>query len=116
MSVLALEHVEAPDAEACDLVQCLAVVVRPDPGALARVIEPFAKLGVIPLSVNSRLYADVGELVIDIQIAGMAEDQGHKIASQIRSFPITLHAMTGRKYLIPKKVGTSGERSAPSNG
>jgi acetolactate synthase small subunit len=88
------------EAEPCDRVQCISVVVLPDPGALARVVEPFAKLGVVPLSVNSRLFADVGQLAIDIQIAGMGEEQGLRIARQIESFPITLQVVTGQKYLV----------------
>jgi ACT domain-containing protein len=83
--------------EACETIQCIGVVVQPDPGALARVLEPFAKLGVVPSAVNSRLYAEAGQLVIDIQIPGMAEDQARKIARQIGSFPITLRVVTGPK-------------------
>jgi ACT domain-containing protein len=90
MTVQLLERVEARET-----IQCIGVVVRPDPGALARVIEPFAKLGVVPLSVNSRHYPEAGQLVIDIQIAGMEEEQGRKIARQIGSFPITLRVVTG---------------------
>ncbi len=92
------------EAEACDMVQCIGVVVRPDPGALVRVVEPFAKLGLVPVSVNSRLFADLDELVIDIQIAQMGEEQARRIARTIESFPITLQVTTGRKYMAASRT------------
>ena len=78
-------------------VQCIAVVVRPDPGALPRVIEPFAKLGLVPLSVTSRLFAEAEKLAIDIQIAGMTRQQGQRVATLIGSWPTTLQVVLGSK-------------------
>lgn len=85
--------------DAVEMVHCFGVVVQPDPGALARVLEPFAKLGLIPLSINSRLFAKAEQLSIDIQITGLTEEQGLRIANQIGSFPVTLNVVTGRKFL-----------------
>jgi hypothetical protein len=79
-------------------VYCFGVVALPDPGALARIIEPFAKLGLVPLSVNSRHFIEAEELAIDLQIVGISEEQCSRIANQIGSMPLTLRVVTGRKY------------------
>ena len=83
------------------MVQCISVVMLPDPGALVRAIEPFAKLGLVPLSVNSRLFSEAGRLEIDIQIEAMPDEQALRIATYLRSLPITLQVMTDRKYQLP---------------
>ena len=104
-AITAPEPLQSDDAETriCDSVQCISVIVQPDPGALVRVIEPFAKLGLVPLSVISRHFAHADQLVIDIQIAGMEEEQGLKIARTIGSFPITIRVLTGRKYAVSRQ-------------
>ena len=79
-------------------VYCFGVVARPDPGALARITEPFAKLGLVPLSVNSRHFIEAEELAIDIQIVGISEEQCNRIARQIGAMPISVRVVTGRKY------------------
>ena len=79
-------------------VYCLGIVAQPEPGALARVIEPFCKLGLVPLAVNSRLFAEAEELAIDIQILGISEEQCQRIANQIGAMPITRRIVTGRRF------------------
>ena len=79
-------------------VYCLGIVAQPDPGALARITEPFCKLGLVPLSVNSRLFPEAEELAVDIQIHGISEEQCQRIANQIGAMPITLRVVTGRKF------------------
>jgi acetolactate synthase small subunit len=104
-SIAASDGSQFDDAETqlCDSVQCISVIAQADPGALARVIEPFAKLGLIPLSVTSRHFADADQLVIDIQIAGMAEELGQKIAKTIGSIPMTVRVLTGKKYIVLRR-------------
>lgn len=88
-------------SELCGMVQCIGIVMLPDPGALARAIEPFAKLGLVPRSVNSRLFAEAGRLEIDIQIEGMPDEQALRIANYLRSLPLTLQVVTAQKYQVP---------------
>ncbi|MFQ5972931.1 MAG: hypothetical protein ACE5Q3_11410 [Alphaproteobacteria bacterium] len=64
---------------------CLSIVARAEPGLLPRVLELFAKRGLLP----SRLHSTIGgrdglELSIYIEIAGIHEDLAARIAWAIR--------------------------------
>jgi hypothetical protein len=63
---------------------CFSIDVMADPGAMARVIEQFAKRGLVP----TRWHSDVIEsdaMQIDIQIVGLSETLGQDIARCLRS-------------------------------
>ena len=65
---------------------CFTVLAAADPGILARVLEPFAKRGLVP----TRLYASLdgagaGELAIDLQFAGLAMPLAEQIAAGLRN-------------------------------
>jgi predicted component of type VI protein secretion system len=64
------------------------------------VIEPFTKLGLIPLSVQTRLYQESEELAVDIQIAGLSDEQCRRIASQIETMPFSIRVVTCRKHFV----------------
>ena len=58
---------------------CFSIDVVPDPGAMARVLEQFAKRGLVP----TRWHSDVIEpdtMRIDIQIVGLSATLGQDIA------------------------------------
>jgi len=83
-----------------DVTYCLGITAHPDPGAIARIIEPFAKLGLVPLSINARLFSDAGELTVDVQIAGIGPDQCRRIANQIAAMPVVRRVVTGEKQVL----------------
>jgi acetolactate synthase small subunit len=63
---------------------CFSIDVTPDPGAMARVLEQFAKRGLVP----TRWHSDVIEsdaMQIDIQIVGLSAGLGQDIARCLRS-------------------------------
>ena len=63
---------------------CFSIDVAPDPGTMARVLEQFAKRGLVP----TRWHSDVLEpdtMQIDVQIVGLPADLGHDIARCLRS-------------------------------
>ena len=63
---------------------CFSIDVVPDPGAMARVLEQFAKRGLIP----SRWHSDVIEpdtMQIDIQMIGLSAPLGLDIARCLRA-------------------------------
>ena len=63
---------------------CFSIDVMPDPGAMARVLEQFAKRGLVP----TRWHSDVIEsdaMQIDIQIVGLSAGLGQDIARCLRS-------------------------------
>ena len=68
---------------------CLTIHASADPGVMPRVLELFAKRNLVPTRWHSDL-ARVGggardeELVIDVQVAGLAVEEGDYIAACLR--------------------------------
>jgi acetolactate synthase small subunit len=63
---------------------CFSIDVVPDPGTMARVLEQFAKRGLVP----TRWHSDVVEtdaMQIDIQIVGLSAALGQDIARCLQS-------------------------------
>ena len=63
---------------------CLAVRTVADPGILSRLIEVFAKRGMVPTKLFS-VATGADELTVDLQVAGLDADLGAIIANQLRS-------------------------------
>jgi len=59
-------------------VACFSVHARPEPGVMPRVIALFAKRGLVPTAVTSRVCGD--ELAIDLQVSGMDRPLAHYVA------------------------------------
>ena len=63
---------------------CLTVRAVSDPGALPRLLEVFAKRGMVPMKLFS-VATGAEELTVDLQVAGIDLEQGALIANQLRS-------------------------------
>jgi acetolactate synthase regulatory subunit len=63
---------------------CLTVRTLADPGALPRLLEVFAKRGMVPAKLFSVATA-ADELTVDLQVNGIDQAQGDLIANQLRS-------------------------------
>ncbi len=66
-------------------VACFTVLAHADPGLLPRVLEPFAKRGLVP----SRLHATADgphgdEMTIDLQVTGMSAALAEQVAAFLR--------------------------------
>ena len=62
---------------------CFAVRAAADPGVLPRLLEAFAKRGLVPSHVHSRT---VGELMtVDLQVDGLDRGQAEVVAEQLRA-------------------------------
>lgn len=77
---------------------CFAIAARPGPGVLPRVLEPFAKRGLVP----SRCHAVCGsmggdELVIDLQIDGLEPALVELIAASLRQIVGVESVLTAEK-------------------
>ncbi|HUA53648.1 MAG TPA: hypothetical protein VMB81_15865 [Candidatus Sulfotelmatobacter sp.] len=79
---------------------CFAVSARPEPAVMPRVLEPFAKRGLVP----TRWHAVCGgasgladELVIDIQIAGIEPALVELIAASLRQIVGVESVLTAEK-------------------
>jgi acetolactate synthase small subunit len=67
---------------------CFAVHAAAEPGVMPRVLELFAKRGLVPTSWTSRVGGPRGdELVIDIQMAGMVRREADYVAACLRNIP-----------------------------
>ena len=62
---------------------CFSVVAEADPGVMPRVLELFAKRGLVPSLWHSNV-APTGELTIDLQMEGMEVGKAHHIAGCLR--------------------------------
>ncbi|HLI12287.1 MAG TPA: hypothetical protein VKY65_11870 [Alphaproteobacteria bacterium] len=64
---------------------CFAVQARAEPGAMPRVLELFAKRGLVPCHWHAVLAGPArDELHIDIQVEGMARDAADYVARCLR--------------------------------
>jgi acetolactate synthase small subunit len=82
-------------------VACFAVRAAADPGVLSRVIELFAKRGLVPSSVHARRIGsgDDASLLIDVQIDGVDADLAERIADALRQNVLVDRVLTARKRL-----------------
>jgi acetolactate synthase small subunit len=79
---------------------CFSVVARAEPGVLPRVMELFAKRGLVPSSWHSTSGGTSeggGELTIDIQMRGMAVETADFIAARLRQIPDVELVLTSQK-------------------
>jgi acetolactate synthase small subunit len=65
-----------------DPTACFSVHAAAEPGVMPRVVELFAKRGLVPSSWVSRVSGR--ELTIDVQMRGLAQDQAVYIANCLR--------------------------------
>ena len=78
---------------------CYAVLADPDPGALPRLLELFAKLWLVPNAVQARLLDGGSELAVDLQVDGLARDQSDHIARRMRAMPGVRQVLMSERYL-----------------
>jgi acetolactate synthase small subunit len=81
---------------------CFSVVARAEPGVLPRVMELFAKRGLVPSSWHSTATGRNGgengsELTIDIQMRGMAVETADFIAAKLRQIADVETVLTSQK-------------------
>jgi (p)ppGpp synthase/HD superfamily hydrolase len=69
----------------------LRVVADADPGALARVLERFQNLNVLPRSVTAEL-CTAGAFHVQVDIAGVAESTLTSIAAKLGQIPCIQNA------------------------
>ena len=70
------------DRDATPLCVCFSVQARAEPGVMPRVVELFAKRGLVPQKWHSSASGEA--LTIDVQIAGLGRDLAAYIARCMR--------------------------------
>ena len=76
---------------------CFSVIAKPDPGVMPRVLELFAKRGLVPSYWCSR--ADKGELTIDLQMERLDRDTTAYLAACFRQIPAVGTVLTSEKRI-----------------
>jgi acetolactate synthase small subunit len=77
---------------------CFSVHSRAEPGAMPRILELFAKRGLVPSVWHSATYgADDAMLTIDVQMQGLGRDVVDYIAACMRQMPFVEVVLTSEK-------------------
>ncbi len=75
---------------------CFSVSAEAEPGVMPRVLELFAKRGLVPSLWHSKV-APTGELTIDLQMAGMETALALQIAKSLRQIWGVSSVLTAEK-------------------
>jgi len=92
----------APDADD-DLTAtaCFFVHARAEPGVMPRVLELFAKRGLVPSYCRSSISGNDGsELTIDIKMRGLGRDTTDYIAACLRQIVFVDVVLTSQQYSV----------------
>jgi hypothetical protein len=69
---------------AAQRVDCFSVFSLAEPSALLRILEAVSLLGVLPSRCHSApLESDPGQMVVDLQIAGLPSERAHLLAKRL---------------------------------
>ena len=83
------------------VVSCFSLVAAADPGVLTRVINVFAKRGLIPSQVYSTLGGPLSEdLHVDLQVTAMDASLREIIAESLRQTVCVQTVMTSEKHRV----------------
>ena len=78
---------------------CFSVHARAEPTVMPRVLELFAKRGLVPTSWHSATHGPAdNELTIDVQMRGMAGDLAEYVANCLRQIVGVEVVLTSRKH------------------
>ncbi len=78
-----LQPAPSPVQPSADPTHCFSVHAFADPGVMPRVLELFAKRGLVPSSWTSRVGAEQ-DLTIDIQMSGMSAEVADYVTRCLR--------------------------------
>ena len=87
------------EARATDPGRSVTFAVRTDadPGALPRVLELFAKRGLVPVALRSDLLPDAETLDISVEVVGMPRAESDHVANCLRAIPLVSHVLTAER-------------------
>ncbi len=90
----------APSNSAAFVTACFSIQADADPGVMPRVLELFAKRGLIPSRWHSDLEDPTGSapsLTIDLQVTGLTHQQINHVAASIGSMVSVISVLTSEK-------------------
>ena len=87
------------ETRATDPGRCVTFAVRADadPGSLPRVLELFAKRGLVPASLRSELLPDGETLDITVEMIGLVRAESDHVANCLRAIPLVSHVLTAER-------------------
>lgn len=74
-----------------------AVRADADPGSLPRVLELFAKRGLVPAALRSEVLPECGTLDISVEVLGMVRAESDHVANCLRAIPLVSHVLTAER-------------------
>jgi acetolactate synthase small subunit len=85
---------------------CFSVFAAPEPGVMPRVLEFFAKRGLVPSRVHGEVVADGPDgMVIDVHVASLAADVAEHIAACLRELVDVERVLTAVKRRTQAAAG-----------
>jgi len=83
-------------------IPCFSVTAHADPSVMPRIMEVFAKRGLVPSHWHSRIVGSDGhDLQVDLQMAGMEASVAEQIAQVIRQIIYVERVLTSFKQSNP---------------
>lgn len=64
---------------------CFSLYAAADPGLMPRIVEIFARRGLVPTRFHCTPGGPQGELAIDVEMAGLMHDAADRIAAEMRA-------------------------------
>ena len=99
MSVSPMSTVSAPpERDEAPLTFCYSLLARPEPGVMPRVVELFAKRGLVPQKWHSA--ASPSALSIEVQIGGLEHDVADYIGRCMRQIVGVETVLTSETRLL----------------
>jgi hypothetical protein len=93
----------APDFSAVTPAFCFSLLSLPEAGVMARVLEQFAKRGLLPTRWFSDVDCETGLLQIDIQVAGLTAASGEDIGRCLGAVVGIQQVLTGTKSVLSNR-------------
>ncbi|HEY0833444.1 MAG TPA: hypothetical protein VGE72_05990 [Azospirillum sp.] len=92
----------AADTRPYDPARRVAFALRADadPGVLPRVLELFAKRGLVPATFHSDHMADDDTLAIEVEVAGMARAESDHVANCLRQIPAVTLVLSSERRIV----------------
>ena len=84
---------------------CFSVFAAPEPGVMPRVLELFAKRGLVPIRFHGDVVGDgPSDLVIDVHVGGLVDEAAAHVANCLRGLVHVERVLTATR----RAVGTAG--------
>jgi acetolactate synthase small subunit len=93
----------APPRVAVETVYCFSILAEAEPGVMPRVLQLFAKRGLVPTRWHSDVTGKDGrDLSIDVQVNGLDVATGDYIARCLRQVFQVESVLTSQKHLVAR--------------